>query len=147
VIRRATTHDIEAILTLDVAITGLTFDRAREIVETSIRDSQCSVDVDGDGALIGFVALTRRHFFGRDMVRLVCVESSQRRTGVASALLVTAVRAAETSVVFSSTNESNDAMRKLFAREGWTFSGALTGIDEGDPELVFWKRRDFSSAG
>jgi hypothetical protein len=29
-------------------------------------------------------------------------------------------------------------MRSLLARGGWTFSGALTGIDEGDPELVFW---------
>jgi hypothetical protein len=29
-------------------------------------------------------------------------------------------------------------MRALFERDGWTLSGVLTGIDEEDPELVFW---------
>ncbi|MGH3733878.1 MAG: hypothetical protein ACRDVC_11015 [Acidimicrobiales bacterium] len=33
-------------------------------------------------------------------------------------------------------------MRVLFDREGWALSGTLTGIDEDDPEIVFWRRRD-----
>jgi len=31
-------------------------------------------------------------------------------------------------------------MRGLLAREGWTLSGRLTGLDDDDPELVFYRR-------
>jgi hypothetical protein len=33
-------------------------------------------------------------------------------------------------------------MRALFERDGWTLSGVLAGIDEGDPELVFYRTID-----
>ena len=29
-------------------------------------------------------------------------------------------------------------MRSLLEDEAWSFSGQLTGLDEGDPELVFY---------
>jgi hypothetical protein len=32
-------------------------------------------------------------------------------------------------------------MRSLLRTEGWSFSGELDGLDEGDPELVFYKFR------
>jgi hypothetical protein len=40
--------------------------------------------------------------------------------------------------MFTSTNASNVAMRSLLEAEGWSFSGQLDGLDEGDPELVFF---------
>jgi len=40
--------------------------------------------------------------------------------------------------VFVSTNESNAPMRELLRSEGWRPSGVLTGLDEGDPEHVFF---------
>jgi hypothetical protein len=54
-------------------------------------------------------------------------------------LLAAATDSATTATIFASTNESNAAMRALFERDGWTLSGVLTGIDEGDPELVFYR--------
>jgi GNAT superfamily N-acetyltransferase len=72
-------------------------------------------------------------------VKLLVVFSAHRRSGVGSALLRAATAAATTATIFSSTNESNVAMRALFEREGWTHSGVLTGIDEGDPEFVFYR--------
>jgi hypothetical protein len=48
-------------------------------------------------------------------------------------------------VVFTSTNRSNTPMRTLLDRDGWSFSGELSGLDDGDPELVFWRRSDPSS--
>jgi hypothetical protein len=45
---------------------------------------------------------------------------------------------ASTPRVFVSTNESNTPMRDLLHAEGWTSSGVLTGLDEGDPEHVFF---------
>jgi hypothetical protein len=40
--------------------------------------------------------------------------------------------------VFSSTNESNAVMRSLFTAEGWTHSGRLDGLDQNDPEVVYF---------
>jgi hypothetical protein len=45
---------------------------------------------------------------------------------------------AGTEQVFTSTNASNQPMRSLLQAEGWSFSGELDGLDEGDPELVFY---------
>ena len=55
-------------------------------------------------------------------------------------MLEAAAARVNTDTIFSSTNESNIAMRALFERDGWTLSGVLNGIDEGDPEMVFWRR-------
>jgi len=30
------------------------------------------------------------------------------------------------------------AMRSMFASEGWTLSGQLDGLDEHDPELIYY---------
>ena len=32
-------------------------------------------------------------------------------------------------------------MRALLAAEDWSFSGGLGGLDESDPELVFYQNR------
>jgi hypothetical protein len=45
---------------------------------------------------------------------------------------------AGTSRVFTSTNQSNEAMQALLMSGGWVLSGILVGLDEGDPERVFF---------
>jgi hypothetical protein len=49
-----------------------------------------------------------------------------------------ALQNASTSRVFVSTNESNTPMRELLRSERWHPSGVLIGLDEGDPEHVFF---------
>jgi ribosomal protein S18 acetylase RimI-like enzyme len=88
------------------------------------------------------VITNTRSFFGRDFVKLLIVSRAHRRSGIGRELLGAATAAATTETIFASTNESNAAMRALFEREGWTLSGVLTGIDEGDPELVFYRTAD-----
>ncbi|HEY2076261.1 MAG TPA: GNAT family N-acetyltransferase, partial [Streptosporangiaceae bacterium] len=61
-----------------------------------------------------------------------------RRQGIGRALMRAAPRCASTSRVFVSTNESNTPMSELLHSEGWTPSGVLNGLDEGDPEHVFF---------
>lgn len=90
--------------------------------------------------VVGYVTVAPRHFFGRDLVTLLVVAESWRRRGVGTRLLDAAVGRATTAAVFTSTNESNHAMRSLLVHEGWLVSGRLDGLDEGDPELVFYRR-------
>jgi len=139
-IREATGRDLGAILDLETQITGLSHVREREIVGAALATNDCLVSADASDQVFGYVVLARRAFFGRDFVRLLGVANDHRRIGVATALLAGALARCSTTSVFISTNQSNAAMRSLLAKHGWTFSGALTGIDDGDPEFVFWKK-------
>jgi hypothetical protein len=56
-------------------------------------------------------------------------------------LIRAAVEFASTPRVFTSTNKSNTAMQALLRSEGWSWSGELVGLDEGDPELVYYRSR------
>ena len=105
-------------------------------VHEAVASRRCLV-AEGD-RIIGYAVSSPRHFFDRDFVELLVVHNDHRRCGVGRALLRAVVDRADTSRVFSSTNESNTAMQSLFAAEGWTLSGHLEGLDEGDPEVVFF---------
>ena len=139
IIRPATPLDGLETLATEGGVTGLSEERAREILESAIASGECLVHVDVANEIDGFVITNARSFFGRDFVKLLVVSPTHRRSGIGSALLRAATATATTETIFSSTNESNAAMRALFMREGWTLSGVLTGIDEGDPELVFYR--------
>jgi len=71
-------------------------------------------------------------------IDLLYVAPPSRRQGAGRALMRAALRNASSSRVFVFTNESNTPMRTLLRSEGWTPSGVLTGLDEGDPEHVFF---------
>ncbi|MEO0538637.1 MAG: GNAT family N-acetyltransferase, partial [Cyanobacteria bacterium P01_A01_bin.123] len=45
---------------------------------------------------------------------------------------------------FTSTNESNLLMQALMAKLRYIPSGIINNLDEGDPELVYFKRLDKS---
>ena len=90
-------------------------------------------------AALGYVAVAPRRFFGRDFVELLVVAEAHRGNGVGRELLAAAVSRAETSTIFTSTNESNRPMRALLGATGWSVSGALTGLDDADPEIVFYR--------
>ena len=140
IIRLAVFSDALETLALQGEVTGLSATRAREILEDSIRTGECLVHVDASNEVTGFIVTNTRAFFGRDFIKLLIVAPTDRRTGIGHRLLEAAVSRANTDTIFSSTNESNIAMRALFERDGWTLSGVLNGIDEGDPEMVFWRR-------
>ena len=108
-----------------------------ERIQALIQERHCLVAVER-GEVTGFLVLRPGHFFGRDFIDLLYVASLSRRQGTGRALMGAALRNASTSSVFVSTNESNTPMRTLLRSEGWTPSGVLTGLDEGDPEHVFF---------
>jgi GNAT superfamily N-acetyltransferase len=94
---------------------------------------------ENQGHVLGYAVLTLHSFFGRDFVELLAVAASERRHGIASLLLRQVVALSSTVRIFTSTNRSNTPMIGLLTKEGWQFSGELEGIDEGDPELVYYK--------
>jgi ribosomal protein S18 acetylase RimI-like enzyme len=90
-----------------------------------------------EGRLAGYCVLDR-HFFDSFFITLVAVSEAERRTGVGTAMiehLIGVVPPGEK--VWTSTNQSNTAMRSLLPRLGFVESGRIDNLDEGDPELVF----------
>jgi GNAT superfamily N-acetyltransferase len=138
-IRRADGGDVDGVLRLDpFAAAG---DRGRVgFLRRSVELGECLVYC-GQGSVAGYAVVRPAHFFGRDFVDLLLVDPTRRRSGIGRALLRAALAGAGTGQVFTSTNTSNQPMRSLLRAEGWSFSGELVGLDEGDPELVFYKSR------
>jgi GNAT superfamily N-acetyltransferase len=131
-LRAARADDIGGIVAIDPYQPG----RAGEI-RALAGEGASLVAVDG-GQIVGFIAVRPGHFYGRDFIDLLFVAQGSRRQGAGRALLRAALRGASTGRMFTSTNESNVPMRSLLHHEDWTPSGVLTGLDEGDPEHVFF---------
>jgi ribosomal protein S18 acetylase RimI-like enzyme len=131
-LRPARAGDVAAIAAIDPGRLG-----KPEDIQALIREQASLVAVER-GEIVGFLALRPGHFYKRDFIDLLYVAPRWRQRGVGRALMRAALRNASTPRVFVSTNESNTPMRKLLRSEGWSPSGVLTGLDEGDPEHVFF---------
>lgn len=131
-LREAREDDVSAIAAIDPLGPG----RLGEI-RALVRGQVGMVAVEC-GQVAGFLTLRPGHFFGRDFIDLLFVVPGCQRRGIGRALMHAAVRQARTARVFTSTNESNTPMRQLLRSQGWTPAGVLTGLDEGDPEHVFF---------
>jgi GNAT superfamily N-acetyltransferase len=131
-LRAAVEEDVGAIVAIDPHRPG----RPEEI--QALVGEQAGLVAVEHGEVVGFVGVRPGHFYRRDFIDLLLVSDRRRRQGVGRALMRAALRRASTSRVFTSTNQSNTPMRELLRAERWTHSGMLTGLDEGDPELVFF---------
>ncbi|MGF6114899.1 ribosomal protein S18 acetylase RimI-like enzyme [Janthinobacterium lividum] len=108
-----------------------------DAVRAAVGKGHCQVAMRA-GQVAGYV-LTHDDFFGYGFVSLVIVAPGQQRRGVGLRLLAAAEAACQTGKLFTSTNQSNLAAQRLFARAGFVRSGQIDHLDEGDPELVYVK--------
>jgi GNAT superfamily N-acetyltransferase len=140
-VRLAATRDRRAIAGCDARVSADL--HRRELVDAAIAARRCWVG-ELDGALAGYGVLTD-NFFGRDFIELLFVAESARRKGIGEAVLQTIERARPSGRLFTSTTESNDAMRGLLAKRGYQPSGRIENLDPGDPELIFVRIPDGAS--
>jgi GNAT superfamily N-acetyltransferase len=99
---------------------------------------ECFVARDGD-RIDGF-AVFDRSFFEYPFIALLYVEPSRRRRGIAAALIRHIESICPGDRLFTSTNESNIVMQRVCEALGFTRSGYIENLDEGDPELVYVRR-------
>ena len=79
-------------------------------------------------------------FFEQGFVWLIWVEERFRRRGVATTLIRHAEEACGTDKLFTSTNESNKPAQRLFETLGFERTGKVENLDEGDPEIFYFKQ-------
>lgn len=134
-VRSARENDLAAIIVCDP--------RARESAERrdwlkeALRKATFLV-AEENGKIAGLLVL-EHGFFGHAFVALVVVHPEARRRGIALLLLEAAEARCRTGKFFTSTNVSNAAARELFQRAGFLPSGRIENLDEGDPELIYFK--------
>jgi GNAT superfamily N-acetyltransferase len=91
-----------------------------------------------EGDIVGYAV--HGAFFESDFLELVIVHPSHRRQGIATALVHAVEGRSRRGKLFTSTNRSNAPMQRLCETLGFERSGVVENLDEGDPELFYYKR-------
>ncbi len=135
-LRIATIADADAIVAFDHVAAS---DRARvQFIHEQIKSSACHVAVI-DATVVGYAVLNYK-FYDNGWIEMLYVHPQFRRQGVGSELIRHLVNECRTPKLFTSTNQSNSPMQRLLATLEFKRSGFIENLDEGDPELVYFKR-------
>lgn len=134
---KAKLGDLESLVAIDHAVIGN--DSRRDYIRKALVEERCLVANGNDG--IGGFLIWDTHFFDCSFISLVIVSPSERRKGYATALLEHFTSISPTYKIFSSTNRSNRPMQEVFASNGFVQSGYIDNLDEGDPELIYFKTK------
>ena len=134
-IRDATSTDVMGMYAVD----HLAVDEGnrRQHIREWVSAGQAIVAVVDD-EVVGYAAL-HYTFFGCGFIAMVMVDQESRRKGVATALIARLEKTCRTDKLFTSTNASNERMQKLLKRLSYEASGIVYNLDQGDPELIFFK--------
>ncbi|RDI45629.1 GNAT family N-acetyltransferase [Falsibacillus pallidus] len=136
-IRIANLEDLDQIAAVDCAV--IQNDSRKLILKKAIQEQKCLVG-ELSGKIEGFLTF-HTDFFECSFISLVIVSPSARRKGLASRLIKEFIGQSPTEKVFSSTNESNIPMQKVFDSLGFEQSGIVHNLDEGDPEMIYFIRQ------
>jgi putative acetyltransferase len=111
--------------------------KREDVIKSAIEKNECFLIVTND-VPVGFVIFSH-NFFGRGFLELIEIKDDFQRKGYGSAAIEEVSGLCKTDKLFTSTNESNEPMKRLLAKSGFVFAGKVEGLDEGDPELFYYK--------
>ena len=139
-IRKATQADIDAIVTVDHAAAH--DENRRWRIREWVSGASAFVAIVDD-AVAGYAVLEYT-FFSQGFISMLIVAETSRRKGVGTALVSHLEAICKTGKLFTSTNESNEPMRALMQTMSYEPSGVVYNLDDGDPELFFFKELEAS---
>jgi len=132
----AKSTELTAITEIDKEVIGS--DSRKAYLKKAIDEHKCLV-AKKELVVVGFLVYTTK-FFDCSFIELVIVHPLERKKGYAKSLMRYFEIISPTQKVFSSTNQSNKKMQKLFATIGYVTSGYVENLDEGDPEIIYFKQ-------
>jgi|SRR5688572_22226362 len=135
-IRPAVESDIEGLWKLDHI--AQREEERREFIRCEVAAGDCFVAVI-DEMVVGYGVLNYT-FHHNGCIDMLYIHSDYRRCGIGTALLRHMELRCRTPKLFTSTNQSNLGMQSLLAKLGYEPSGVIHNLDEGDPELVYFKK-------
>lgn len=135
-IRPAIKADIDALCAIDPIARRV--NERRDFIRREIAAGSCVVAVMNE-TVAGY-GVFNYTFYNNGWIDLIFVDSDHRRLGVGAALLKHIESCCMTAKLFTSTNLSNLPMQSLLAKLDYVLSGVIHNLDEGDPEIVYFKR-------
>lgn len=136
IVKKAGKRDTEAVCAVDRKQIGTSV-RSTFLVN-AIENGHCFV-ATLNRRCAGF-AIMDQSFFDQRFIQLLVVDPAFRRQGVATALIHHLESICPTGKLFTSTNRSNTAARRMLDKLNFIESGWIENLDEGDPEIVYFKR-------
>jgi len=135
-IRQGSIADLDPLIAMDKH--AAVDPRRVDLIRSTVSAGTCFVATIDD-RIVGYAAMSYS-FYDNGMVNVLMVQKQNRRQGVGAALLNHLIKKCNTPKLFTSTNLSNKPMQALLAAQGFTITGFIDNLDEGDPELVYFKR-------
>ena len=132
----ATPGDIRAVQAIDERVLGKA--ERRTFLREAVEREECLV-ARFEGVIAGF-AVVDRSFYDQRFVALLIVDPDYQRRGIGSALMRAVEARFPGEKLFTSTNASNLKMQALCERLGYVRSGYIENLDEGDPEIIYFKQ-------
>ncbi|WP_407701988.1 GNAT family N-acetyltransferase [Viridibacillus soli] len=129
--------DLDDIMKIDEEVIG--DNSRREYIRKAIEEKRCIVANDKN-IIVGFLIFDT-HFFDCSFISLIIVIPTERRKGYATSLIEYIINISPTKKIFSSTNKSNQRMQEVFKANGFIQSGLIGNLDEGDPEIIYFKSK------
>jgi GNAT superfamily N-acetyltransferase len=134
-IRQAVGTDVDDLCSLDLVAHK---EERREFIRREVAAGSCFVAVRGE-TVIGYGVLNYT-FYHNGFIEMLYIHCDHRRCGAGAALLRHMESLCRTPKLFTSTNLSNLPMQSLLAKQGYKLSGVIHNLDEGDPEIVYYKQ-------
>lgn len=129
-------NDLDEIVKIDREVIGN--DSRRKYIKKAIEEERC-ITIKNDFSFIGFLIFDT-HFFDHSFISLIIVKPTERRKGYATSLIKYFISISPTKKIFSSTNRSNTRMHEVFKANGFIQSGFVENLDDGDPEIIYFKK-------
>ena len=135
-IRQGESRDADPLIALDHMTT---LDPRRiDLIRRTIEAGTCFV-AELHGEVVGYAVLDYS-FYDKGTIAVLYTKKERRRHGIGSALVGHIEGLCQTTKLFTSTNLSNKPMQTLLAKHRFTLTGFIDNLDEGDPELIYFKR-------
>jgi len=135
-VRPAIESDIETLYSFDLIAQHES--ERREFIRREIVSGNCFVALKNE-TVIGYGVLNYT-FYNTGCIDMLYIHPDYRRSGAGAALLKYMESLCQTPKLFTSTNLSNLPMQSLLAKMDYVLSGVIHNLDEGDPEIVYFKR-------
>ena len=128
-------NDLDEIVNVDSEVIGS--DSRRKYIKKAIEEERC-IAIKNEFSFVGFLIFDT-HFFDCSFISLIIVNPTERRKGYATSLMEYFISISPTKKIFSSTNQSNKRMQEVFKANGFIQSGFVENLDDGDPEIIYFK--------
>ena len=136
-ITKATNKELQGLLEVNATLVDSLVNHA-DYIKKSVKAGKCYAALVSD-KVVG-LGILENIFDQLGYISLLAVHPAYRRRGVATALINRMGKLCVTKKFFTSTNQSNIPAQKTYEANGFIRSGYIENLDEGDPEIIYFKQ-------